>query len=83
MDIQSIPDTRYTKDTRDTGARTVKTMSNYYKTCPICGSNLDPGEHCDCERKGSEDQDAHDGSGKRSAAFIPQKVVRRKQRKAA
>lgn len=21
----------------------------YYKTCPYCGANLDPGEHCDCE----------------------------------
>lgn len=21
---------------------------NYYKTCPYCGANLDPGERCDC-----------------------------------
>ncbi len=21
----------------------------YFNTCPICGANLDPGEHCDCE----------------------------------
>lgn len=21
----------------------------YYKVCPDCGSNLDPGEKCDCE----------------------------------
>lgn len=20
----------------------------YYNTCPYCGSNLDPGERCDC-----------------------------------
>ena len=20
----------------------------YYHTCPHCGANLDPGEHCDC-----------------------------------
>ena len=20
----------------------------YYKSCPACGANLDPGEHCDC-----------------------------------
>lgn len=20
----------------------------YYRTCPYCGSNLDPGERCDC-----------------------------------
>lgn len=23
----------------------------YYKTCPICGANLDPGESCDCQDK--------------------------------
>lgn len=22
----------------------------YFNTCPMCGSNLDPGERCDCER---------------------------------
>lgn len=21
---------------------------SYCKTCPYCGANLDPGEHCDC-----------------------------------
>lgn len=24
---------------------------SYYHTCPLCGSNLDPGETCDCQRK--------------------------------
>lgn len=23
---------------------------NYYRTCPHCGANLDPGEKCDCFR---------------------------------
>ena len=23
----------------------------YYRTCPICHSNLDPNEKCDCETK--------------------------------
>ena len=23
----------------------------YYRTCPDCGSNLDPGEECGCKRK--------------------------------
>ena len=29
----------------------------YYNTCPNCGSNLDPGEKCDCttERKKQEE----------------------------
>jgi len=21
---------------------------SYYRTCPYCGANLDPGERCDC-----------------------------------
>lgn len=24
-------------------------MSRYYRTCPECGANLDPGEICDCK----------------------------------
>ena len=23
----------------------------YYRTCPECGSNLDPGEQCDCNEE--------------------------------
>lgn len=23
----------------------------YYKPCPNCGANLDPGEKCDCQNK--------------------------------
>lgn len=41
----------------------------YYRTCPMCGSNLDPGEQCDCEQKGSE-VNADDGSRKGSAAGL-------------
>lgn len=26
----------------------------YYRTCDRCGSNLDPGERCDCDRKEEE-----------------------------
>ncbi len=22
----------------------------FYRTCPYCGANLDPGEHCDCRK---------------------------------
>lgn len=25
----------------------------YYRTCPHCGANLDPGERCDCREKGN------------------------------
>lgn len=24
---------------------------SYFRTCDICGSNLDPGEICDCKKK--------------------------------
>lgn len=27
-----------------------------YWTCPLCGANLDPGEHCDCKEKVKEDK---------------------------
>jgi hypothetical protein len=27
---------------------------SYYKTCPACGSNLDPGEKCDCQQEKDE-----------------------------
>ena len=26
----------------------------YYNTCPLCGSNLDPGEPCDCQEEGEK-----------------------------
>ena len=36
----------------------------YYKQCPYCGCNLDPGETCDCtqeaEAKAAERQRIHD-----------------------
>ncbi|MBO5597609.1 MAG: hypothetical protein J5943_03265 [Oribacterium sp.] len=30
----------------------------FYKTCPFCGANLDPGETCDCqtEKKHKEEE---------------------------
>lgn len=24
---------------------------SYFRTCPCCGSNLDPGEKCDCRKE--------------------------------
>lgn len=33
----------------------------YYHPCPLCGANLDPGEHCDCQNKTKEDK-YHDGN---------------------
>lgn len=37
----------------------------FYKTCPFCGANLDPGEKCDCqdtERKKEEKDDECTGN---------------------
>ena len=33
----------------------------YYRTCSHCGSNLDPGEICDCEQKKKEKECKCDG----------------------
>lgn len=29
---------------------------SYYRTCPYCGANLDPGEVCDCRREKGDDE---------------------------
>ena len=29
----------------------------YYRTCKYCGSNLDPGEKCDCQKERDQDGD--------------------------
>lgn len=37
----------------------------FYKTCPFCGANLDPGEKCDCrdeQRKEEEKKDECTGN---------------------
>lgn len=36
----------------------------YYKTCPGCGANLDPGEICDCDKKMSAPAATDNGHGK-------------------
>lgn len=30
-------------------------MSTYYRTCPDCGANLDPGEICTCQTEDEEE----------------------------
>lgn len=30
---------------------------SYYKVCPNCGSNLDPGEKCNCESEKTIEQE--------------------------
>lgn len=36
----------------------------YYRTCPLCGAALDPGEHCDCQDKETAPSAANAESGK-------------------
>ena len=31
----------------------------FFRTCPRCGANLDPGERCDCGRTEKERDDAY------------------------
>ena len=32
---------------------------SYYRTCPSCGSNLDPCERCDCQERQEAQQIRH------------------------
>lgn len=37
----------------------------YYQTCPNCGSNLDPGERCDCQKECGTATEGRTQTGKR------------------
>lgn len=54
---------------------------SYYQICPYCGSHLDPGEKCDCQKKESAAQsEANTLSGKDSkTVFILHNVKGRCQ----
>lgn len=32
---------------------------SYYRPCPYCGANLDPGERCDCQGEPVSQTDLH------------------------
>lgn len=43
----------------------------YYRTCPYCGANLDPGERCDCmEKESAAAHAANMDNGKRTIQHI-------------
>ena len=37
---------------------------SYYRTCPYCRANLDPGEPCDCQKKRAAPDATNIESGK-------------------
>lgn len=37
-----------------------KRQMPFYKTCPFCGANLDPGEKCDCQDTKKEEEEKKD-----------------------
>ena len=37
---------------------------SYYRECPYCGCNLDPGEVCDCDKKEAAASAANTDNGK-------------------
>lgn len=38
----------------------------YYNTCPHCGANLDPSEHCDCMREREDREEFYRSVTKRA-----------------
>ncbi len=36
----------------------------YYNVCPLCGSNLDPGEKCDCQKAQEAKREGEKKGGK-------------------
>lgn len=42
---------------------------SYYRTCPICGAALDPGERCDCRSEG-ESRMSHESEKKAAPVFL-------------
>lgn len=38
---------------REVTRTALERKASAYWTCPYCGSNLDPGERCDCGRNGA------------------------------
>ncbi len=43
----------------------------YYKKCPYCGANLDPGESCRCQENGMEnDYVGYEGIGPEKGTFV-------------
>lgn len=41
-------------------------MSTPYRTCPECGSNLDPGERCTCSEKREAAPEATEEAGQQA-----------------
>lgn len=48
-------------------------MKTYYWACPNYGSNLDPGEKCDCEKKIAEE--SANSTAKNIKKVIPTNII--------
>lgn len=44
-----------------------------YETCPKCGSNLDHGEVCECEREVKENE-KESGDSKRRISYVQESI---------
>lgn len=47
---------------------------SYYKTCPLCGAHLAPGEVCECKREaalGAANTGDGPGTKQRTYLFVP------------
>jgi len=40
----------------------------FFRTCPDCGSNLDPNEKCDCQNKNEKEATCYDEAEKNRVA---------------
>lgn len=45
-----------------------------YETCPKCGSNLDHGEGCDCEREVEQNEVVESRDSRRSDTYVQKSI---------
>ena len=43
----------------------------YYNVCPNCGSNLDPGEKCDCQKEKSQPEEKEEAAAAIAIGWKP------------
>ena len=43
----------------------------YYRTCPLCGGNLDPGEKCDCQKEKNQPEEKEEAAAAMAIDWKP------------